>query len=160
MTDPASLRNAFIEDYGEAYKHFGLPRLMGHVVALLLYEDGPLSLTRITEELRVSKGPVSQVMRRLRENGLVRKVWVPGSRSDHYTPEDDIFGLAFGNMVKQMHGNLDLAHRHAQALATADVEPPETFRRRIEEMRRFYTLMARHHAAFLAEWAGQREERS
>jgi len=156
MPDADSMRKAFLEDYGEGYKHFGLPRLMGHVVGLLLYEDGPVSLTDMAELLQVSKGPLSQVTGRLRENGLIRKVWVPGSRRDHYIAEDDIFGLAFRNHARLMRTNLDLAQRHAAALQDAPDDTPATFRRRIEEMRRFYELMAKHHAAFLAEWDRQR----
>jgi DNA-binding transcriptional regulator GbsR (MarR family) len=151
----AQVRDEFVHDYGEAYRQFGLPRLMGHVVALLLTGPGPLSLDEITEQLQVSKGPVSQVMRRLRDHGLVEKRWVPGSRRDHYRATPDIFGQAFANHAALLRSNLELAHKYAQLARERSGDLDQHFLARIGEMERFYELMSGHLDAFLEEWRNE-----
>ena len=153
-----SVRQEFIQDYGLAYQSFGLPRLMGWIVGLLLQSDDPISLDEITDELQVSKGPVSQIMRRLRERNLVQKVWVPGSRRDYYRAEPDIFGQAFANHAELLGQNLVLARKYAALIASGDEPVPAAFARRTDEMLRFYTLMRKHLTAFLDEWNAAREE--
>ena len=147
MTDP-SVSNEFIQDFGEAYQQFGLPRLMGHVVGLLLCEPGPLSLDEITERLQVSKGPVSQVMRRLRDAGLVEKQWVPGSRRDYYRAHPAIFGRAFANHAALLRTNLDLARRYRDRV---DGDAPY-FAARVAEMESFYAHMVDELGQFLSAW--------
>jgi DNA-binding transcriptional regulator GbsR (MarR family) len=153
------VREEFVHDYGEAYRQFGLPRLMGHVVALLLTGPGPLSLDEITERLSVSKGPVSQIMRRLREHGLVEKRWVPGSRRDHYRATPDIFGQAFANHAALLRGNLELARKYADAARRHPGDVGDHFLARIAEMERFYELMSGHLDSFLDEWKHEWPER-
>ena len=157
ITTP-SLGQEFIQDYGLAYQSFGLPRLMGWIVGLLLQTDEPMSLDEITDELQVSKGPVSQIMRRLREHNLVQKVWVPGSRRDYYRAEPDIFGQAFANHADLLGQNLVLARKYAALIAQSDQPVPEAFARRADEMVLFYTLMRKHLTAFLDEWDAAREK--
>jgi DNA-binding transcriptional regulator GbsR (MarR family) len=142
----------FIQDFGEAYLQFGLPRLMGHVVGLLLSEPGPLSLDAITERLQVSKGPVSQVMRRLRDAGLVEKQWVPGSRRDYYRAHPDIFGRAFANHAALLRTNLELARRYRDRV---DAGADPHFATRVAEMEAFYARMVSQLSEFLGAW--QRE---
>ena len=152
------IKNRFIQDYGLGYQTFGLPKLMGQVVGLLLYHAGPISLDDITTELQVSKGPVSQIMRRLRDHKLVNRVWVPGSRRDHYEAAPDIFGQAFANHAGLQNENLALARRYHRLIEETDAELPPSFAARMEEMDRFYTLMEKHFANFLAEWRESRPE--
>ena len=146
MPDPSS---EFIQDFGEAYQQFGLPRLMGHVVGLLLSEPGPLSLDEITDRLHVSKGPVSQIMRRLREAGLVEKQWVRGSRRDYYRAHPQIFGRAFANHAALLRSNLELAHRY-RGRVDGDRQPH--FAARVAEMESFYAHMVEQLGQFLSAW--------
>lgn len=148
----------FVQDFGESYQVFGLSRLMGQIVGLLLCEEGPQSLTEITEKLGVSKGPVSQITRRLADHDLIERAPVPGSRRDHYTATGDIFGQAYANHAAKQAANLALAHRYQQAVDTAGDEVPEYFRRRVEEMTCFYELMLEQQEAFKQEWARRRRQ--
>ena len=147
-----SIKNEFIQDYSVGYQTFGLPGLMGKVVGLLLYRGTPLSLDDITNELQVSKGPVSQIMRRLRDHSLVRRIWVPGSRRDYYEAVPDIFGQAYLNHTLLQGQNLSLARKYTVLIRETETELPESFAARMEEMDRFYTLMNKHMANFLTEW--------
>ncbi len=153
--DSTRIRTEFILDFGEGYRAFGLSRLMGQIVGLLLCEDQPQSLNVITERLAVSKGPVSQITRRLRDHALLRKVPIAGSRRDHYAAEPDIFGRAYRNHAEKQVKNLELARRYQARLAESS-DASNTLRRRVAEMAAFYELMLEHQKAFMEAWARRR----
>lgn len=150
VNSPEALKMDFIRDFGDAYLRFGLPRLMGHIVGLLLYEEGPLSLDEITDQLGVSKGPVSQVMSRLRDRNLVIRENVPGNRKDFYRAADDIFGQAFHNHAQLFSFNHELAKIYLERISKSGA--PEHFSQRIEEMTEFYQKMVEHLQTFLNDW--------
>ena len=152
--DTERIKQDFVRDFGDAYLRFGLPRLMGHIVGLLLFEDGVLSLDEITDQLGVSKGPVSQVMSRLRDHGLVVRENVPGDRKDFYRASGDIFGIAFANHSGLFRRNLNLAKSYKQRLVNAEL--PENFVSRVEEMTEFYSLMLEHLEMFMKAWETRR----
>lgn len=152
MTSPQKIKQEFIQDYGEAYHAFGLPVLMGRIVGLLLFIDSPISLTDIASELGMSKGPVSQIMRRLKDHNLINRVWVPGDRKDYYQADPNIFRNAFKNYINQIKGNLKLSDKYIQLMKDNDLENSESFKKRIKIMNKFYDLMIKHHNQFLDEW--------
>lgn len=65
-------------------------RVGGQIYALLFMLRNPISLDEISEILKTSKGNVSVNIRLLEEHGLVRKVWVKGSRRDYYEARRDM----------------------------------------------------------------------
>lgn len=146
------LKHAFIHDYGEGYQRFGFPKLMGRIIGLLLFEGKALSLDEITEELNVSKGPVSQITNRLKEHSLIERVWVPGSRKDYYKAEKEIFGNAFHNRKSLQKRNLLLAQKYTDLLKDFPENDIAAFRENMAEMEAFYTLMMKHYQNFLDEW--------
>lgn len=64
-------------------------RVGGQIYALLFMMRHPLSLDEICDILKSSKGNVSVNIRSLEDHGLVRKVWVKGSRKDYYEAARD-----------------------------------------------------------------------
>lgn len=153
----SEITQEFIQDFGEAYQRFGLPKLMGRIVGLLITRSEALSLDEITEELGVSKGPVSQIMGRLREHRLVQRIWKHGDRRDYYAAVDDIFGMAFRNQMALMKRNLSLAEKFG-SLLEGEGSGNGHFQARIEEMREFYTEMLESFDVFYAAWTGKREK--
>jgi len=147
-----TLKQEFIQDFGEAYHRNGLPTLMGRIVGLLLFVNKPITLDEITEQLNVSKGPVSQVMRRLRDHNIIQRKWIPGDRKDYYQAESDIFGNAFRNQISLTKQNLDLVGKYKAKLKTDNDPELEAFSERIEEMSQFYILMKDHFQRFQTEW--------
>ncbi|OQX95998.1 hypothetical protein B6I21_02525 [candidate division KSB1 bacterium 4572_119] len=147
-----SIKQEFIQDFGEAYQLFGLPKLMGRIVGLMLYVKEPVSLDEITNQLNVSKGPVSQIIRRLRDHNLIKRIWVPGDRKDYYQPEAEIFGNAFRNHVGLMKRNLELAQKYQKELKTNSSTENAEFKERIGEMYQFYKLMLEYFDKFLLDW--------
>ncbi len=147
-----SIKQEFIQDFGEAYYRNGLPTLMGRIIGLLLLVNKPITLDEVTKQLNVSKGPVSQVMRRLRDHHLIQRIWIPGDRKDYYQAEFDIFGNAFHNQVSLMKQNLALADKYKSKLKKTNDNDLDSFSERIEEMEQFYKLMDVHFTRFQNEW--------
>jgi DNA-binding transcriptional regulator GbsR (MarR family) len=159
-----TLRQEWIQKFGDAYQLFGLPKLMGNIVGLLLATADPLSLDDITSQLGVSKGPVSQVMGRLRDHQLVERTNIPGNRKDFYIAAQDIFGAAFRNHAELLRRNLTLAEQfltqiendpNATIVASDREKDRQPFTDRVKEMEEFYSLMMKHLDAFMNEWAEQ-----
>lgn len=152
------LKRDIIQNFGYAYKAFGLNKLMGHVVALLIYSDKPLSLDEICENLERSKGPVSQIMKRLRDKKLIRKVWQPQTRKDYYEIEPEIFENAFKNNLELIKQNTKLAKNLQNSINGNSGNGLDLLLKRLGEMEHFYRLMEDYNTKFLEEWTKVREE--
>ena len=118
-----TVKKKFLDRFGAAYQDFGLPTLMGRIVGLLIYHEEALSLDDITKELKVSKGPVSQILRRLRDHELVDKIIVEGDRKDYYKATDHIFLQAFSNQTRLFKKNLELARDFREKASQVDDIP-------------------------------------
>lgn len=143
------LKHGIINSFADAYQNLGYSSLMGKIVALLLISEEPLSLDEISAKLEMSKGPISQITRRLKEHRLIERAWVPGDRRDFYRAAPDMFGAAFQNYRSSMFMNLKMAESFvSQAQSSNEV----FIEKRMKEMRLFYELMEKHNQLFLDEW--------
>jgi len=153
MTAEEKIKKEMLETFGEAYKAFGLNKLMGHIVSLLIYSPEPLSLDEIAEQLGRSKGPVSQILRRLRDKKLVRKAWtLENHRKDYYEIEPEVFENAFRNNFELIKNNTRIAKLLKAKIKKSKSMHLEVFGKRINEMELFYLLMEKHFKNFLTEW--------
>jgi len=159
MTNQELIRKEIIQRFGDAYKAFGLNKLMGHIVALLIYSPEPLSLDEISRQLERSKGPVSQIVRRLRDKKLIRKSWSPeNNRKDYYEIEPEIFENAFRNNLELIKDNTRIAKALKVKIKEVKKENIEVVEQRIYEMELFYALMEKNYRKFLAEWIEERNK--
>jgi DNA-binding transcriptional regulator GbsR (MarR family) len=159
MSNEEKIKKEIIQRFGDAYKAFGLNKLMGHIIALLIYSPEPLSLDEISIQLDRSKGPVSQIVRRLRDRKLIRKVWAPeNNRKDFYEIEPEIFENAFRNNLELIKNNTRIAKYLRQRVIDLDQEGTDVLHSRIDEMELFYTLMEKNYRNFLAEWIDERNK--
>jgi len=156
MDSQELIKHEMLQSFGEAYHAFGLSRLMGYVIALLTFSHQPLSLDDIAAQLGRSKGPISQVTRRLLDRNLIRKVWRPNSRKDYYEIQPEIFAKAFQNNFDLIKNNTQIARQLKAQVTQADHSNLLTLRKRIMEMQHFYELMEQHFQNFIDEWAIER----
>lgn len=78
--------------FGRFFYGSGHKALSGQILGLLLSQpEHAWSLDDVANELRVSKGPVSQCMRDLRNKALVRKIYAPAGRRQYYRLADDVW---------------------------------------------------------------------
>lgn len=157
MSSEEKIKKELIQRFGDAYKAFGLNKLMGHIIALLLFSPQPLSLDEITKQLGRSKGPISQIVRRLRDKRLIRKAWMPeNNRKDYYEIEPEVFEHAFRNNLELIKNNKRIATQLKEKIRSANKQSLETINIRMKEMEMFYSLMEEHFNAFLSEWSKER----
>jgi DNA-binding transcriptional regulator GbsR (MarR family) len=158
MTAEEKIKKEIILNFGHAYKAFGLSKLMGHVIALLISSDEPLSLDEIAKTLKRSKGPVSQIMRRLRDRNLIRRVWHTNSRKDYYEIQPEIFENAFRNNLELIKANTRLAKQLKSTVSKEKNKSLKFLELRLMEMQMFYELTEKYNEKFLTEWSKEREK--
>ena len=96
-------RRELVEAGGGLFQAFGLPRSTGQIYGLLYLSEGPLSLDDMVRFLSISKGSASIGTRYLAGLGVIRQVWIPGDRRDHFEAVGDLGELlraAFGDFLK------------------------------------------------------------
>lgn len=156
MKSNEKIKHEIIKNFGVAYKAFGLSKLMGHIVALLIYSQEPISLEDIAKNLHRSKGPVSQILRRLRDRGLIRRVWQPTSRKDFYEIQPEVFEIAYRNNLELIRSNNRLAKQLKNTVEKEKSDNYEILKLRLSEMEKFYELMESYHENFLKAWSKER----
>ncbi|MCH8494779.1 MAG: hypothetical protein LAT57_03995 [Balneolales bacterium] len=150
------IENEIINEFAQAYAVLGHSSLMGKIVALLIISQEPMSLDQISDRLEMSKGPVSQIARRLKEHKLIEKVWIPGDRKDYYRAVDDIFGQAFLNYMKSMMHNRQIAEKFLDVSDGSKDPDMVHLHNRMIEMQAFYIMMNQFNNDFLSKWREKR----
>src|SRR4030095_3307174 len=74
----------FIENIGLHFEEYGVPRIGGRILGLLLASSRPVSPEEMSDLLQVSRSGVSTNLRTLLMTGLADRVSLPGERSDFY----------------------------------------------------------------------------
>ncbi len=155
--DPREFRLAqeVIANFADQNSSFGLNTLMGRILGLLFISEDPQSLDDMADKLDMSKGPISQVCRRLKDNGLIEKVWVPGDRKDYYKPVMNLFGRLFMNRNDQLEQNIKSVDRLYRKAEKHIGEEADYISERMQEMKKFYVLLQDHNEEFLGRWREQ-----
>jgi DNA-binding transcriptional regulator GbsR (MarR family) len=151
VSDTDQLRRSLVEEFGNIYENYGLARLKGLIVGLLLAYDKPQSLDDMAEKLGRSKGPISQTVRELALAGLVRKTDGEHARRDYYAADADLFYNNFRRNMRTVVKNRTTAEYFLGELDRIG-DDAEGLRANLEHMRAFYALMEDFYARFEEEW--------
>lgn len=129
---------------GRLMEFWGFKRNMGRVWAVLHLSDQPLTMRELRERLLLSSGSVSMTLTELQRWGVVRKVWVQGSRAEHFTAEPSLWKMVSRVLrerelveIQEAIGALEdgLRKLAAQRVASdADRQRAELQRQRVEEL--------------------------
>ncbi len=83
----------FIEDLSRYFESFGIPRIGGRILGLLMVAETPLSAEAIASTLKVSRASISTNLRFALQIGQAEKVSFPGDRVTYYVfPESGLEG--------------------------------------------------------------------
>ncbi len=93
MSTLDQVKERFILHWGEMGSLWGINRTMAQVHALLFISPNPLSANEIMEELQISRGNVSMVLRELISWGIASRVHMKGERREYYTTEKDVWTM-------------------------------------------------------------------
>lgn len=138
-------QDIFLEKINKLCREFGLNNIMAQLYAILYMSNKTLSLDDMVERLKISKGSASVNIRVLERDGIVRRVWVKGSRKDYYEAEMNIAKvmldrirsmasrriLEVGVMLSSTAAILD----STGAKTKDDKESIELFRQRLETLK-------------------------
>ncbi len=142
---------AFIEKNGLQYeKTYGLPRIAGRIVGLLMVSPKPISIQEIRKTLQFSHGSVSTNLRLLGMMSLVDKVTLPGDRCDYYQFSPAAWDEILKRRMENLHDLSNLAHQ-----ALEDLNPQGVVRDRFEEMLVWITLANQKYNEMVEEWSSR-----
>ena len=149
---PESLAR-FIEGLGLYFEEFGLPRIGGRLLGLLMITDRPLPLDEIASRLLVSRASVSTNARLVVATGLVERVGIPGDRRDYYA-----FGARAWDAIIEVDidGVRRLRSLAAEALAGLPERDPACAR--LDAAIEFLDFYADELAGVLDRWRQRRQQ--
>lgn len=110
----------FVEDTSLYFEQFGLPRMAGRILGVLLICDPPdQSITDLCERLQASKSSISTNTRLLDEMGLIERVASPVPRQVYYRFAPGGW-VTFMRMRMRLYGALHEVAERGLALLHAD----------------------------------------
>ena len=160
MKHPSDVEEELIEEFGNLYESYGLKRLEGLIVGLLLTQPDPISLDDIVELLNHSKGPISVAVRRLDDIGLARKVNGPVNRRNYYVAHSDLFYNNFKFNMATVRKNREMAERFLSRMRMEGQEDREKTIQNLEHMQAFYELMESFYEDFSKQWQQVKRSRA
>ncbi|MDE3725255.1 MarR family transcriptional regulator [Nocardiopsis sp. N85] len=142
-------REDFVRRFAEHWHAQGGPRSEGRILGYLLVADAEaVSAEQIAEGAGVSRGSVSQAVRRLRKSGFVDLVETPGERTRRVTVDEDVWGGFLRNERAYLQRQKGLAADALRLLPGLGASA----RARLRNMHDYMTWMDDHHDALLARW--------
>lgn len=146
---------SFVERIGLYFAQYGLPRIGGRILGLLLVADRPLTLDDIASALMVSRASVSTNVRLVLTFGFAERVSVPGDRRDYYQCPPDVWDRALLINIEAVKELRALAGRGIAAVHPSDAVTHD----RLEEMLEFCDVTLDDSYAMLEHWRARRQAR-
>ncbi len=142
----------FVENMGLHYEDYGLSRIAGRIVGLLMITPRPISSEEMSEALQVSRSSISTNIRTLQMAGLVDKVSVPGDRVDYYTLSDEHWQM---ELEMRLENILPLKEMAEDGLEDLDEDHPA--RGRLVEMIDWVNMIDRMLQELRSQWQTRQE---
>ena len=143
--DPELAR--FVESMGMYFESYGIPRIGGRILGLLLIAHEPLSAERIASILKVSRASVSTNFRILLASNLAEKITFPGDRSTYFVFPDS--GLE-KTLLVEIQG-IDVLKRLVQQ-GLAALPSDDSARNRMQEMMDWTDFLLKLYQKALVDW--------
>lgn len=78
-----------VETLAQNMELYGITHSVGHLYGTLIFQENPMNLEEMGHALGMSKTSMSTGVRTLLDLKMVNKVWMKGTRKDHYEIEHD-----------------------------------------------------------------------
>ena len=153
MKKPSATEEDLIQEFGNLYETYGLKRLEGLIVGLLLTQEEPVSLDDMVQLLNHSKGPISVAVRRLDDIGLIKKVNGPVNRRNYYAAHPDIFYNNFKFNMATVRKNREIAERFLDRIEEEEASGQEKTVENLKHMQLFYRHMEAFYQDFSEKWS-------
>lgn len=142
----------FIENMGLHYEDYGVARIGGRILGLLLVAPRPVSSEEMAEALQVSRSSISTNLRTLQLSDLVEKVSLPGERVDYYIFSPDAWHKALEMRLASIFDLKELAEQGLNGL-----EEDHPARMRMKQMAAWVEMVEQAVQKLTEEWISRRE---
>jgi DNA-binding transcriptional regulator GbsR (MarR family) len=150
-------RERYVEDFGLLLERFGLPRMVGRVLGVLLVSEAPEhSAEDLAGVLRASRGSISSATRTLVQMGLVERRTRPGERRDYFRVGPGAWDKIMYREMESLSIFREMAERGLSLMNSAS---PQT-RQGWEEMCDLYAFWEMEMPTVLERWKQDRMERA
>jgi DNA-binding transcriptional regulator GbsR (MarR family) len=141
----------FIEKLGLYYENYGIPRIGGKLLGLLLMAGTSVSAEQMATALKISRSSVSTNIRLLVSFGFIEITPLPGERTDYFQISD----TAWENAIKErIKGFQNLKTLVEEGLRTIDSKAGEN--QKLVEMLDWVNLLRNAHENALVEWINKK----
>jgi DNA-binding transcriptional regulator GbsR (MarR family) len=146
----------FIEAIGGYFTQYGLPRVAGRLLGLVMVVDRPLTLDDMAAALGVSRASISTNIRLIESVGFVERTTVPKDRRDYYQCSSDPWDARVRSGIVQIDILAEIAKR-----GLAAIEEGEAFARtHLEDLLDFCEFLLEEERGLLQRWRAHRERRA
>jgi DNA-binding transcriptional regulator GbsR (MarR family) len=142
----------FIENMGLHFEDYGVPRIGGKILGLLIVSQRPVSSEEMSEVLQASRSSISTNLRTLLMTGLADKVSLPGERSDHYVFSDEAWETALEMRLEGIQSLREMAEDGLQGMAQ-----DHPARQRLEEVLDWTNLVEDAYQRLIKKWQSRKE---
>lgn len=142
-------RSSYAEDFGLLFEGFGMPRMVGRVLGVLLTSvERELSAEELAEALQASRGSISSATRALVQMGLVQRRTRRGERRDYFQIKPGAWDELMRRELETLARFRQMAERGLDIVNSDGVDAQSN----LEEMREFYAYWERELPAVLERW--------
>lgn len=145
-------RQLFIDKLGLYYENYGIPRIGGRIIGLILTAQAPVSAEEIVRALAVSRSSVSTNIRLLQMAGFLEVSPRQSGKADCFTLSGDAWLNA---ITARIEGFKNLKAIAAQRLSNPDVG--ESASKKVQEMADWADAMIEGHLHIQRKWMKRRE---
>jgi DNA-binding transcriptional regulator GbsR (MarR family) len=147
-------RASYAEDFGLLFEGFGLPRMVGRVLGVLLIsQESEFSAEELAEALQASRGSISSATRSLIDMGLVQRRTRRGERRDYFRVKPNAWDEVMRRELESLKTFRQMAERGLELIDPED----KAARQNLEEMREFYAYWETELPAVLERWEEGKE---
>jgi len=129
-----------VEAVGHVIEFWGFKHNQGRVWALLYLRAAAMSATQLEEELGLSKGGVSMLVRDLERWGVVHRVRQPGAGAWHYRSETDLVRMVSRVIEERELAFLSRIRAELAAARRVAAAAPGVGRDRLQRLERMNAL--------------------
>ena len=137
----------FIENLGTYFESYGVPRIGGRMLGLLMVTPKPLSAESMSDILKVSRASVSINLRMLLQVGWAEKAFFPGDRTTYYVFPENGFEKTLALEIQAMSTLKRFVDQGRNALP-----PGDAARDRLEVMAHWTDFLIEVWQKALIEW--------
>lgn len=142
----------FVEQMGLILQAEGLPRIAGHIMGLMIMQEGPFSLSQLAERLKVSRASISTNTRLLEDLEVIVRTAKPGDRQVYFKLGPRPYARMLRGMVRRMRRARDVVESTQESVPTGMTDAHE----RLKELDDFYEVLIDTFVDLIDTWDAER----